>query len=237
MSPARVLRRNAPPAAHQPGRGRCRTHGRADAPTGPCTTAQPRCRTAPTAPPSSFLRSRSAGLNRRQSIRFPPSYVTANITHAARLHASELCGATPRTLVAFLPEATRCADVIVAEQNAQKDATARCATIRACLPSWPMKAIRRDPRSHYISMMRDRCVVNMSGVCEGGPSPSRSDSSRPQPRGASSPFQTGLIEPPCPSEPAGCLMRRGAVKVPPRLPLASALGQELDRRRRSRSRA
>ena|SRR5437870_2116206 len=30
-----------------------------------------------------------------------------------------------------------------------------------------MHAVRCDLRSHYISMMRDRCVVNMSGTARG----------------------------------------------------------------------
>jgi len=76
--------------------------GPMDAQTHPPVLATPRSRDFAQRPPpssSSFLRSRSEGLTRRQSIRCPPSYVTANITHAAGLHASELCGATPRTLV------------------------------------------------------------------------------------------------------------------------------------------
>ena len=38
------------------------------------------------------------------------------------------------------------------------------------LPSWPMKAARYDLRSHYRSMMRDRCDVNMSGIARGAES-------------------------------------------------------------------
>ena len=52
-------------------------------------------------------------------------------------HESELRQERPRTLVAFLPEATRCADVIVAEQTCPGAALTTTADIRRPFaPSW-----------------------------------------------------------------------------------------------------
>ncbi len=74
-----------------------------------------------------------------------------------------------------------------------------------------MNAVRGGLRSHYISLMRDRCVVNTSGIA-------RRVGVRHVPTRVAlamrcpSPLQNWPHRTACPSKPADCLIRREAVK-------------------------